>query len=124
VPLKLAAAYSASEFERIKGGFLPREMEDKWAMFFEEPWLFVYRSWSGFCTYGVRFESSAEGGAVVEAWVSRDPEQNPGTDIHEEARLLTSLIDAFLLKKEVGSASPDSGERKRTLWQRIRDRFK
>jgi hypothetical protein len=32
---------------RSKAGFVPREMEDKWFVFSEEPWLFVHRSCTG-----------------------------------------------------------------------------
>ena len=83
--LKLAAMYSPAEFERIKAGLIPLNMEDKWFVFFETPWLYLHRSWTGFCVYGVRLEALPEGAQVVESWVSRNAEQYRGTDSHHEA---------------------------------------
>jgi hypothetical protein len=53
--LSFAESYTAGEFERIKRGVIPREMEDKWFVFYEEPWLYFHRSWTGACIYAVRF---------------------------------------------------------------------
>ena len=110
VGLKLAAAYSEAEFEQIKAGLIPLEMEDKWFMFFESPWLYMHRSWTGFCVYGVRFGPSPEGAAIVESWVSRNAEEYRGADIEHEERLLKFLIDALLLKKTVAFPVPVSAE--------------
>ena len=100
--------YSPAEFERIKAGLIPLEMEDKWFVFFETPWLYLHRSWTGFCVYGVRLEALPEGAEVVESWVSRNAEQYRGTDIHHEERILTFLIDALLLGKMVAFPVPTS----------------
>jgi hypothetical protein len=32
-----SAVYSTAEFERIKAGFWPRQMEDEWAVTYVEP---------------------------------------------------------------------------------------
>src|SRR5437870_4568424 len=99
--LTLSAVYSPAEFARIKRGLIPVNMEDKWFVFFETPWLYLHRSWTGFCEYGVRLESAPQGVQIVESWVSRDQEQRRGTDTESDERLLTFLIDAMLLGKMV-----------------------
>jgi hypothetical protein len=148
--LSLAAVYSPSEFEQIKAGLIPEEMEDKWFIFFEAPWLYLHRSWTGFCIYGVRFDISSQGAVITESWVSRKKDQYRGTDTVHEQRLLKFLIDALLLKKLVAYPMPaDAGETlearvihqhavvgcvcpetlepvvppKRSLWRRITGRF-
>jgi len=75
VQLDFSESYAKDEFDRIKQGVIPREMEDKWFIFYEEPWLYFHRSWTGACIYGVRFESSRSGESAVESWVSRDTNQ-------------------------------------------------
>lgn len=149
--LNLSESCSLAEFEQIKAGLVPREMEDKWFMFFEEPWLFIHRSWTGFCIYGVRWESSARGATTVEAWVSRNTEQYRETRTEYDEKLLRFLIEALLLKRKVafpiptevaesapagvyqhavvGRAYPETAvnapERtKLSLWERIRSRLK
>ncbi|MBI5593112.1 MAG: hypothetical protein HY881_21815 [Deltaproteobacteria bacterium] len=99
VDLGFAESYTLEEFDRIKRGLIPREMEDKWFVFFEEPWLYFHRSWTGVCIYGARFESSANGVSVVESWVSRDTKYFKGTCTDYDRLILSFLIDAFLLGK-------------------------
>jgi len=39
--------YSKKEFEQIKRGIVPEEMEEKWFIYFEDDKLYFHRSWSG-----------------------------------------------------------------------------
>ncbi len=107
--LDFREAYTSSEFEQIKAGLIPMVMEDKWFMFFEAPWLYAHRSWTGFCIYGVRFEASAHGATSVEAWVSRDANQYRETRIEEDQQILRFLIEAFLLKRAVALPTRQRG---------------
>jgi hypothetical protein len=95
VSITLDRAYAADEFARIKEGDVPQEMEDKWFTFYEEPWLYLHRSWTGFGIYQVRFEQTDGGGRVVEALVSRDPEQYGSTNSTSDALLLALLLDGY-----------------------------
>jgi len=40
--------FSEDQFLKIKNGFIPRQMEDKWFIFYEDDCLYFHRSWSGF----------------------------------------------------------------------------
>ena len=73
--IDLAASYTAEEFERLAAGEIPESMEDKWFILYEVPWLYLHRSWTGYCIYQVRFEPDAEGMRVAEVRVNRDPAQ-------------------------------------------------
>jgi hypothetical protein len=86
--------YSAEEFKRLQEGDIPREMEDKWFSFYEEPWLYLHRSWTGYCVYQVRFEVTASGARAVEALVNRNPRQYRGTD-ERDSLLLPLLLDGY-----------------------------
>jgi hypothetical protein len=46
--------FTKSEFERITRGIVPEEMEDKWFVFYEAPWLWLHRSWSGLAAFGIK----------------------------------------------------------------------
>ena len=107
--LRLGAAYDQAECARIRAGLVPEDMDDKWFMFFEEPWLYVHHSWSGFCIYGVRFEASPDGSRIVESWANRNEAEWGATSEEHDARFLQFLIDALLVHKPVpfpGAASP------------------
>lgn len=43
--------FSSGEFERVKMGLIPREMEDKWFIYYDNHTLNIHRSWAGFHIY-------------------------------------------------------------------------
>jgi hypothetical protein len=86
-------SYSKSEFEKIIVGTIPEVMEDKWFVFYEDPWLYLHRSWTGFCVFKVRFEMFDDSVKITEAWVNRDPEQYNETDDSRDENLLKILLD-------------------------------
>ena len=95
VAIPYARRFTPSEFEAIREGFIPGEMQDKWFIHFAEPYLFLHRSWSGKPAYRVEFGILPDGAKVREAlWntalnVDRDPAYL--------ADLLDSVIENFLL---------------------------
>jgi hypothetical protein len=78
----LDRTYSAAEFERRKEGHLPLAMEDRWFVFYDEPWLCLHRSWTGFCWFQVQFFRADSAG---------------------DSRLLATLLDCY-----AGRPSPDT----------------
>jgi hypothetical protein len=110
--LGFAESYTTAEFEVIKRGLIPEEMEDKWFVFFEEPWLYFHRSWTGAGIYGVEFQSSAEGATVVASWVSRDAKRYEAARTEHDRAVLTFLIDALLLRKAVSFPVRDDPARR------------
>jgi hypothetical protein len=86
-------SYTSAEFERIKEGLIPESMDDKWFVFFEEPWLHLHRSWTGFCIYQVRFEPAGEGVRVAEVLANREPDQYGETDDTRDMLMLAVLLD-------------------------------
>jgi len=100
--LGFAATFNDAETELLVLGLVPKEMEDKWFIYYEGPphgWLLFHRSWTGACIYGVHLERSPGGARVVDSWVSRDPAQYKGTDVEYDGKLLRFLIDALLLRQ-------------------------
>jgi len=106
----LERGYTAAEFARIREGRVPKEMEHRWFAFFEEPWLYVHRSWTGIGIFQVRFEQvrfeqvrfeqvrfePTDGVIrVVEALVNRDPEEYGGTDDIADAQRLAAMLDGY-----------------------------
>jgi hypothetical protein len=89
-------------------------MEDKWAITFEDSWLYFHRSWTGACIYGLRFERSADGVSVVESWVNRDKAQYSVTAIEYDRAMVRFLIDALILGKQ--AVFPDPPGEARTGW--------
>lgn len=105
--LSFSDSYSSADFERIKCGLIPEEMEDKWFVFFEEPWLYFHRSWTGAGIYGVKFQSLTDRASVVASWVRRDAQQYTETRTDYDRAILKFLIDALLLGRPTRFPVPD-----------------
>lgn len=80
------------EFDRVKRGHIPEEMEDKWFVYHEDGWVYFHRSWTGFCIYQLRIEQEGDDAVVRAAWVTRDREQYRNDDIAEDERVLRLLL--------------------------------
>ena len=91
--ITLSRVYSPEEFVRIKEGLVPEDMEDKWFFFFEEPWLYCHRSWTGYCIWQVRFEQSDAGARTAEVLANREPKEYSEDDDISDSMLLAVLLD-------------------------------
>ena len=100
IQLPFERVFTKAEFLRLKRGFVAESMEDRWHVFFKDPWLTFVRSWTGFCIYKIRLEDSDGGCKIAEVWVSRDRRQYGGDDTRKETELLSFLIDGLLLNRE------------------------
>jgi hypothetical protein len=96
VQIPFERSFTQDEFLRLKRGFLAESMEDRWHIFFKNPWLTFIRSWNGFCVYKVRLEKSGDGYRLAEVWVNRDIQQYSSNGEGEDAELLSSLINGLL----------------------------
>jgi hypothetical protein len=92
-----ARSFDAGEYRRVQRGLVPEQMEDKWFIFFEAPWLFFHRSWTGLCIYAVKLREEGDGAAVEEASANRSPDEYRETDAAHDARILAFLVDRLLL---------------------------
>jgi hypothetical protein len=66
----------AQLYQRLLRGKIPQDMDDRWFVFAEREWVYIHRSWSGYCVFQLRFEARPGGYLVAEAWVNLDPAQN------------------------------------------------
>lgn len=84
---------------RMKRGFIPKEMEQKWFIYYNDEYIYFHRSWTGNLIYKVYIYEGDDGEWVITcADVNRDPEQYGGTDNAEDERIIFELIDEYLLQ--------------------------
>jgi hypothetical protein len=95
VPIPYRTTFDTGQFARLKIGLVPLEMEDKWFIYFEEPHLFLHRSWTGQPVYKLTLKSLPIGAEVIEALWSETG--SPDFDSEYQARLLDFLIANLLL---------------------------
>jgi hypothetical protein len=104
ISLGFVGTYDDAEAERIRQGFIPQQMEDKWFVYFKEGWLYFHRSWTGACIFGVQFDS--QGIRAIDSWITADPQQPANKDLDYDRKLLGCLIDALLLGKTCKFPAP------------------
>jgi hypothetical protein len=99
VPIPWRGSFSESQFELIRLGAIPAEMEARWFAFFEDPELFVHRSWTGFCIYRVTFVQAADKHVVQTALVSDNRNRYRRKPDLEEVEFLDVLVDRLFLQE-------------------------
>ncbi|KAJ9645718.1 hypothetical protein H2199_002758 [Coniosporium tulheliwenetii] len=68
VPISYNTSFTPTQYERIKRGHVPMEMEDKWYIYYEEPHLWFVRSWTGLRVFRVTLRECGNGrGGAEEA---------------------------------------------------------
>jgi hypothetical protein len=92
--------FSLEELETIQRGLVPKQMEDKWFIYWNDSKLFFHRSWSGNCIYAATFRAEQNGYQLVYALVNREQEQYRGASDEYDKALLLYLIDALLLDRD------------------------
>jgi len=88
------------EFERLRYGFIPAEMEDKWFVYAGARSVHFRRSWSGFWIASVTFALEDGRHVARQATVNRDPSQYTGGDA-ESVEMIRSLV-AFVIEQNRG----------------------
>jgi hypothetical protein len=97
--LRWQRIFSAEEWQQLCRG-VPLRMENKWFIFVENLTIHCHRSWTGYCIYQVAVRQVAEGYAVQQVTVNRDPEQYRWTDNKYDLALLDFLISNLLLGQQ------------------------
>jgi hypothetical protein len=102
VSIPYRAAFDADQFARLKTGLIPRVMEDKWFIYYEEPHLFLHRSWTGLPVYRLTLKNVSNGVEVTEALRSIALDDISPVNSDNEAELVDFLVSNLLL----GQAKP------------------
>jgi hypothetical protein len=92
LPLPYQATFNCEQFARLKTGLIPLEMEDKWFIYYEEPYLFLHRSWTGMPVYRLTFRGISDGAEVTEALWSKEIADRVSSSSDYEVRLLDFLV--------------------------------
>jgi 8-oxo-dGTP pyrophosphatase MutT (NUDIX family) len=100
--LTLDRLYDARAALRIRKGWYPAAMEEKWFTWWEEPVLHMHRSWTGFCNFRVTFRPEGRGLRAVSALANRNPDQYTETDDAEDARHLLAVMDHLFVEAPDG----------------------
>ena len=93
--------YSPEDFKKIRMGFVPRDLDDKWFAYYEDPWLCLHRR-SGLAMYRVRFESTGDGHRAVEVVVNPHERKLTRRKAARALRDAVNLIDILFVWQKTG----------------------
>jgi hypothetical protein len=108
IPIDFACDEAA--YQELRNGLLPEDMEDKWFVYWDDPWICFHRSWTGLFVYKIRFEKNGHERRAVEAFVNADPSEFQASDPAHEAKLLRWIIEAVVLERDVPYPLPPDGD--------------
>lgn len=95
--IDISLNFNQEQFEKIKRGFIPHQMEEKWFIFYENEWLYFHRSWTGIGMYKAQIKKLNSEYLINEFFVQSSSDKYvAGTDEHERQQV-TELIDIYLL---------------------------
>lgn len=90
--------YTADEVNRIKLGFIPKEMEQKWFIYCDDEFIYFHRSWTGYLVYKLPIHKISDGSwSIKSAIVNNDSSQFHCPDDDENERTIFEIIDYYLL---------------------------
>lgn len=92
--------FSVQEMKRIRKGLIPKQMEDKWFIYWENDTLFFHRSWTGFCICVIHFAKEDKNFRIIEADINRSSKQYKETNDDNDIKMISYLIDVLLMRKE------------------------
>ncbi len=85
-------AFSLEEMSSLIRGSVPRGMDEKWFVYFENNALHLHRSWTGFCIFRVHFALTSNGWFSTHMEANRHNDQYSSNDAAEDLRLLDALL--------------------------------
>ncbi len=91
-----ARIWTDEEMERIRRGYIPQIMDEKWFIFVEDDRLYAHRSWTGYGVYEATF-APVEGGYVIEsAAITGDDSIYRRSSNEDDSQILEMIIVGHL----------------------------
>jgi 8-oxo-dGTP diphosphatase len=92
VTLALDLKLNNIQSERLKQGFIPSSMDERWFSYYENNTLYQYRSWTGTCIYQIHFVEEVGCLRATHAEVNRDTSEYSNRDDNEDKKTMEELV--------------------------------
>lgn len=92
--------FSDGDFTKIKLGFIPKDMDERWFSFTENNCISFHRSWTGNCIYQAYFKKINKGIEVYKLIANRNKEEYKGDNIEEDKSDFIFLVNRLLLENK------------------------
>jgi ADP-ribosylglycohydrolase len=99
--------FTDKQFLKLTKGLIPRQMEDKWFIFYENNWLCFHRSWTGVGIYKAQLIKEKDGYSIKDFWAERNQEKYKNEDDNTDIETISFLIARGLLGIDVRKICAD-----------------
>ncbi len=99
--IDIALHFTDKQFSKLTNGLIPQQMEDKWFIFYENDWLYLYRSWTGYGLYKAQLIKEQDGYSIKEFWAERNQEKYKNEDDNTDIETFSFLIARGLLGVDI-----------------------
>ena len=93
--------FTDQQYLKLKKGLIPKVMEDKWFIFFENDCLYFHRSWTGMGIFKAALKKDPEGYSINEFWVESNKEKYSSDNDNSDIEKFCFLIAEGLLRVDV-----------------------
>lgn len=118
-PLGLELSFPASSLPSIRDGYESQNQDEKWSIYYREPWVQVWRpSRTGVYCYAVRFEEAdSQRIRVAESWVGEEVRDWFGQNLDVHRKIVTSVLEG------VGGESCESRDEREGVGRKFEFEF-
>jgi len=97
-PKKIAidVSFTQEQFEKLKLGFMPKAMEDKWVIYYSRGTLYFHRSWTKHRIYTTKVLRHESGYVIRAFYAERNADIYSNTDDNEDIANITFLLAKLL----------------------------
>ena len=97
IDLKYKREFSPVDSKKLLLGFEPRDMDDKWIIFYKQNWVYFARSWTQNYIFGLELEEVSDGAQrVVASWVNGNNEEYRRSGKEKDFELLNGILEHVL----------------------------
>ena len=102
-PKKIAIAlrFTERQYAKLIKGLIPKQMEDKWFVFYADNWLYFHRSWTGFGIYKAKIIKKNDSYFIKEFQAERNQDKYHNEDDNTDIENISFLIGRGLLGNDV-----------------------
>ena len=100
VHISLDKTFSKEEIEYLKIGFIPKDMDHRWFMYWQDNSLYLHRSWVGVCIYVVNFTLKDDVYKATNIIVNRDPLEYSLIDDDKDRSTTLKLIKMLIVNNK------------------------
>jgi ADP-ribosyl-[dinitrogen reductase] hydrolase len=96
IPINLV--FNEEQYQKLILGLKPKEMENRWRIYFEDDTLYFLRSWTGYHVFDAKILKENDFYYIGEFLAERNPEKYKNTNDDYDINVISELITKILTR--------------------------